>query len=79
MEKESGRRHQDALELLHIDRGGLYLDPKIGVHYNVVEIDFASLFPSIIASRNISPETMGCLCCNPEITGASRLVTSSRR
>ena len=62
-----------ALELLHIDRGGLYLDPKIGVHHNVVEIDFASLFPSIIASRNISPETMGCLCCNPEITGASRL------
>ena len=53
------------LELLRADRGGLYLEPSVGVHRDVVEIDFASLFPSIIATRNISPETMGCSCCDP--------------
>ncbi|DAC26095.1 MAG TPA: hypothetical protein HA330_03435, partial [Candidatus Thalassarchaeaceae archaeon] len=62
-----------AFELLRIDRGGLYLDPSVGVHRHVVEIDFSSLFPSIIASRNISPETMGCVCCDTKNTGASRL------
>ena len=54
-----------ALELLHADRGGLYLDSQAGVHSSVIELDFASLFPSIIATRNISPETLNCSCCQP--------------
>lgn len=54
-----------ALELLHADRGGLYLDSQPGVHSAVIELDFASLFPSIIATRNISPETLNCSCCQP--------------
>ena len=33
---------------------GLYLDSRPGVHASVIELDFASLFPSIIATRNIS-------------------------
>ena len=52
-------------DLLHADRGGLHLDPHPGVHAEVVELDFASLYPSIIATRNISPETLGCTCCRP--------------
>ncbi len=63
---------KNGLELLRADRGGLYLQPRIGIHKNVVEIDFASLFPSIIATRNISPETMGCNCCDPEHLGEGR-------
>ena len=38
-----------ALELLHSDRGGLYLDSTPGTFHDVIELDFASLFPSIIA------------------------------
>lgn len=57
-----------ALELLHADRGGLYLDSQAGVHSAVIELDFASLFPSIIATRNISPETLNCTCCQPAET-----------
>ena len=57
---------KSALELLHADRGGLYLDSQPGVHASVVELDFASLFPSIIATRNISPETLNCSCCQPQ-------------
>jgi len=56
---------KSALELLHADRGGLYLDSRPGVHSSVIELDFASLFPSIIATRNISPETLNCTCCQP--------------
>ena len=52
-----------AWELLATDRGGLYLDSKPGVYSDVIELDFASLFPSIIATRNISPETLNCACC----------------
>ena len=59
-----------ANQMILSDRGGLYLDPRSGVHKNVYELDFASLFPSIIATRNISPETMNCDCCIP--SGASR-------
>lgn len=55
------------LEMMVSDRGGLYLDPLPGVHKDVFELDFASLFPSIIATRNISPETMKCECCKPII------------
>ncbi len=60
---------KDGLELLAADRGGLYLDPVSGYHERVVELDFASLFPSIIATRNISPETLNCLCCQPPPMG----------
>ena len=37
--------------------GGLVLDPIAGIHYNVVHFDFTSLYPSIIQTFNISPET----------------------
>lgn len=53
-------------ELLLADRGGLYMEPVVGVHHDVVELDFASLFPSIIVTRNISPETLNCGCCTAE-------------
>ena len=53
-------------DLLLADRGGLYLDPVPGVHRDVFELDFTSLFPSIIATRNISPETMNCSCCDTD-------------
>ena len=41
-------------------RGGLVVDPTEGVHFNVVVMDFASLYPSIIKVRNISYETVRC-------------------
>lgn len=41
-------------------RGGLVMDPKEGIHFNVVVMDFASLYPSIIKVRNLSYETVRC-------------------
>ncbi|MAF93707.1 hypothetical protein CMO85_03470 [Candidatus Woesearchaeota archaeon] len=63
---------KSALELLHADRGGLYLDSRPGVHASVIELDFASLFPSIIATRNISPETLNCACCQASTSNSMR-------
>ncbi len=52
-----------AEELLIADRGGLVLEPVVGLHENVVELDYASLYPNIMVLHNISPETMLCACC----------------
>ncbi|MFZ8908391.1 MAG: DNA-directed DNA polymerase I [Nitrosopumilaceae archaeon] len=41
-------------------RGGLVVDPKEGIHFGVVVMDFASLYPSIIKVKNLSYETVRC-------------------
>mgnify|MGYP000256511530 CR=1 FL=1 len=46
------------------DRGGTTFAPEVGVHGDVHELDFASLYPNIIRTRNISPETIRCGCCD---------------
>ena len=54
------------LELLTSDKGGLVYLPKPGVYDNAVEIDFASMYPTIMVNHNISPETINCACCEGE-------------
>ncbi len=46
-------------QLVVSDRGGLVFEPLLGVFPNVTIIDFMSMYPSIIAEYNISPETVG--------------------
>jgi DNA polymerase I len=41
------------------DRGGMMFQPEPGVFENVDEIDFTSMYPSIIVQANLSPETVG--------------------
>lgn len=54
---------KDAKTLFLADRGGMIYEPKTGIHENVVEIDFTSLYPAIMVKHNISPETVLCKCC----------------
>ncbi len=54
---------KDAKTLFLADRGGMIYDPKVGIHENVVEIDFTSMYPAIMVKHNISPETVLCTCC----------------
>jgi len=54
---------KDAGTLFHADRGGMIYDPQVGFHEKVIEIDFTSLYPSIMVLHNISPETLLCTCC----------------
>ena len=46
------------LEMLKSDRAGLTIDPKIGFHRDVAEIDFTSMFPWLIYNHNISAECL---------------------
>jgi len=41
-------------------RGGLVIEPKEGIHFDVTVMDFASLYPSIIKVKNLSYETVRC-------------------
>jgi len=50
-------------ELLNGDRGGFVFEPELGVHESVGELDFSSLYPSIMLKKNISAETVKCRCC----------------
>ena len=40
------------------NEGGYVREPDKGLHENLVQFDFRSLYPSIIISKNISPEVM---------------------
>ncbi len=45
------------------DVGGLVFSPQVGFHQNLVELDFLSMYPSIMTYRNVSPDTVNCGCC----------------
>ena len=57
--KQQSESPKTALELMHADQGGLVYQPLIGLHQDVAEIDFISMYPSIMVRFNISPETVG--------------------
>lgn len=50
-------------QLLLSDRGGLIYPPIIGFHESVAELDWPSMFPTIMAKFNVSSETINCRCC----------------
>ncbi len=55
------------LSVLHrSDRGGFIFSPYTGIHKEVYECDFSSLYPNIICTKNISPETVRCECHDTE-------------
>jgi DNA polymerase-2 len=57
--KQQAERPKSALDLLRADQGGLVYQPTVGLHHDVAEIDFISMYPSIMVRFNISPETVG--------------------
>jgi DNA polymerase elongation subunit (family B) len=54
---------KSAWDLLVADKGGLVLQPPTGLWERVAEIDFVSMYPTIMVRHNISPETILCRCC----------------
>lgn len=61
--KQEPEAFKSAMHLLECDRGGFIFEPSVGFHTHVGEIDFASMYPSIMEKHNISPETVLCNCC----------------
>jgi DNA polymerase I len=59
-------------ELRACDKGGMMFQPEPGVYEKVHQIDFTSLYPSIIVKYNLSPETIE----HPELKGFLSTVLS---
>jgi DNA polymerase elongation subunit (family B) len=54
---------KSAYELLVGDRGGVVYEPQVGIHEDVGEVDFSSMYPLLMVKNNISAETVLCKCC----------------
>ncbi|NLD56928.1 MAG: type B DNA-directed DNA polymerase [Methanomicrobiales archaeon] len=52
-------------DLQAADRGGMMFQPSPGIYEHVDELDFTSMYPSIIVKFNLSPETLE----NPDRAG----------
>ena len=59
--RPEGFRRAD--QLVAADRGGVIFLPPVGIHDHVDEFDFASLYPHIMVTKNLSAETLECRCC----------------
>ncbi len=57
--KSDAERMKDLEELRFSDRGGMIFQPEPGVYENVWQLDFTSMYPSIIVKYNLSPESIG--------------------
>lgn len=78
--KNEPEAYKTALELLTVDKGGLTYQPKLGAFENVAEIDFSSMYPSLMVKHNLSPETVLCPCCqNSQVPEANYNVCEKRR
>jgi len=62
--KREGEDFKTADLLLMSDRGGLIFTPPVGYHEEVGELDFVSMYPTIMVRYNVSPETVKCQCCD---------------
>ncbi len=62
--KREPEEFKSASTLLLADRGGLIFQPVMGYHEQVAELDFVSMYPTIMVEHNVSPETVNCRCCS---------------
>ena len=56
--KDDHEQEKSSLTLTETDKGGMVLQPDPGLYQDVYEIDFSSMYPSIIVNYNLSPETI---------------------
>jgi len=67
--KKSPEGFNTGMDLIKSDRGGHIFEPIIGVFDQVAELDFSSMYPSLMANFNVSSETVNCKCCKDDGTG----------
>jgi DNA polymerase-2 len=61
--KNQPEEWKDSNELVIADRGGFIHAPETGIYDQVGELDFTSLYPTIMRDQNLSGETVKCKCC----------------
>lgn len=62
--KNKPEEWKDCEQIVDADRGGFIHGPRTGIHDQVGELDFSSLYPSLMWSKNLSGETVNCKCCS---------------
>jgi DNA polymerase II len=77
--KGEPEKFKTAWDLLVTDKGGLTFQPLLGMHDQVAEIDFSSMYPTIMVRHNISAETILCGCCpEPKVPEAGYNICEKR-
>ncbi|RLI77952.1 DNA polymerase I [Archaeoglobales archaeon] len=56
--KSDAETQKSFRQLKKVDRGGMIFQPEPGFYENVYQLDFTSMYPSIIVKYNLSPETV---------------------
>lgn len=55
-QKRQVEEFKSGMQLIQSDRGGMVYQPKVGLHMDVAQVDFVSMYPAVIIKGNISPE-----------------------
>ncbi len=55
-QKRQVEEFKSGMQLIQSDRGGMIYQPKVGLHMDVAQVDFVSMYPAVIIKGNISPE-----------------------
>ncbi|MBM4332619.1 MAG: hypothetical protein FJ117_15620 [Deltaproteobacteria bacterium] len=77
--KGEPEKFKTAWDLLVADKGGLTFQPVMGMHDSVAEIDFSSMYPTVMVQHNISAETILCSCCpEPKVPEAGYNICEKR-
>ncbi len=77
--KREPEEFKSAATLLLADRGGLIFQPIMGYHEQIGELDFVSMYPTIMVQHNVSPETVNCRCCNNEAVPELKYTICTKR
>jgi DNA polymerase-2 len=77
--KGEPERWKTAALLLQVDKGGLVFQPPVGVFAGVAELDYASMYPTIMVRHNVSAETLFCQCCDNRAVPEAGYVICTRR
>jgi DNA polymerase-2 len=77
--KGEPERWKTAALLLKVDKGGLVFQPPAGVFADVAELDYASMYPTIMVTHNVSAETLFCRCCDIQAVPEAGYANCTRR
>jgi DNA polymerase-2 len=77
--KGEPERWKTADVLLKVDKGGLVFQPPMGAFEDVAELDFSTMYPTIMVQHNISAETLLCDCCDNQAVPEAGYTICERR
>jgi DNA polymerase-2 len=77
--KGEPERWKTADVLLKVDKGGLVFQPPRGAFEDVAELDFSTMYPTIMVRHNISAETLFCRCCDNHVVPEAGYTICERR